>query len=334
MPEKYHNPLWPLDFAWSLVFREEFLVSIHFMAEQDKKVVVLLTTFNGAKYLSAQLESLLGQVDVEISVIVNDDGSSDDTMQILNFWREKGLISQINISERIGSSVGFLQLLRKTEGADLVAFCDQDDIWEPRKLISMIQMMKHDEPCMVFSGRSLIDKNGHDLAKERKKRQVLRPSFANALVENVASGNCTLLNNKAVKILNLYSHPPIVHYDSWIYLIMTGVGSSIYTHLDLVKYRIHDGNSVGLRRFGISIKLKAVYEFAQQANYLNNSGKVELKTDSQLILDRYLNLFRPANFIISTFRIILYPINRQSFLDAVFYKLLLIYLLVIQRRYI
>lgn len=98
------------------------------------KVCVLLSTYNGEKYIGELLESLYAQKNRDdIIVLARDDGSSDSTVQILNDWVKK-LRMEIICGENIGARDSFWELIKKAPEADFYAYCDQDDIWESDKL--------------------------------------------------------------------------------------------------------------------------------------------------------------------------------------------------------
>ena len=230
----------------------------------DKPTVdVLLATFNGERFLGEQLESLHRQKDVNVRVWANDDGSVDETLTILRKWQDKGLVKNISRTHAVGSTRAFLILLSKHSNSDFVAFCDQDDIWEPHKLITQIDGLNGDKPQMVFSRRIYIDEQNREIGISPKANRKI--SFRNALVENIAAGNTQLLNNAAIKTMIRFQNSKVQYYDSWTYLSISAFGECRYLDEPLVRYRIHGNNSVGLRRLEISRILKSVDSYYNQA---------------------------------------------------------------------
>ena len=210
---------------------------------------VLLATFNGEKYLEEQLESLDRQEDVNVRVWANDDGSVDNTLNILHKWQKRGLIKGISKTSRVGSTRGFLGLLSERSDSEYVAFCDQDDLWDPRKLIYQIKKMSGDDAQMVFSRRDYINDQNQKVGQSTKPRRKI--SLNNAVIENSAPGNTQMLNRQAVKFINQISHSKVQHYDAWTYLLINAIGECKYIDMPLVRYRIHDENAVGVRKFDI-----------------------------------------------------------------------------------
>ena len=102
-----------------------------------ERVIVLMSTYNGEKYLRNQIESLLRQVDVEIEILVRDDGSKDGTLGILEEYKNSREYSG-KLSYYVGPNVGpaksFLDLIKHAPEAEYYALCDQDDTWLPDKL--------------------------------------------------------------------------------------------------------------------------------------------------------------------------------------------------------
>lgn len=94
-----------------------------------KKVQVLLSSFNGERYIQKQLDTIFAQRGVEVSCIVRDDGSSDRTVQIIKNYQKKQLALQLIEGENLGWRRSFMELLRLAEKADYYAFADQDDEW-------------------------------------------------------------------------------------------------------------------------------------------------------------------------------------------------------------
>lgn len=206
---------------------------------------MLLATYNGEKYLVEQLESLERQIGVSVSVVVNDDGSNDGTLDILREFEKRGLVTRVSRSNRIGSSASFLNLLESELGSEYVALCDQDDIWDDDKLISGINEMRSEEPTIVISNRRYINASGLVCRDSRKIRKKL--DYRNAFIENVAYGNTILMNNEGLKLV-ISKTPNNFVIDHWIYLVHAVSGNIIHIPRSLISYRIHESNEIGVSR--------------------------------------------------------------------------------------
>jgi glycosyltransferase involved in cell wall biosynthesis len=293
------------------------------MLANNRKVTVLLATFNGASFLHEQLTSLNEQQDVDVEVFVNDDGSTDGTLEILETWRAKGLISSITQSKGLGATRAFLQLLQSCDKKDFVAFCDQDDIWEKDKLTLQIDSLHGAIPMMSTCSRIYIDEHGGVVGKSRILRKL--PSFENATFENIAPGNTVLLNSSAIQIINSIKNPSINHYDSWIYLLISAFGKVSYVPLYLVKYRLHSQNSVGLRMLSFSKPIQGIRNFLSQQEFLVKKKYELLSPVQQVHLNNILTFMNERSL---RKKIVLLPrlqIRRQSFLDELVLKILMLF---------
>lgn len=285
-------------------------------------VDVLLATFNGERYLEEQLHSLDQQEDVNVRVWANDDGSDDGTLAILLKWQKLGLINNITKTQRIGSTRAFLKLLSEHSDSEYVAFCDQDDIWDPIKLITQVGNLTEETPMVVASQRLYINSTGAIIGKSRMLRT--SPCFENAMVENIAPGNTILMNSQAIKLTNSFPNPAIAHYDSWIYLLITAFGRVDFLHQPLTRYRIHSSNAVGLRKFSVSRIAESVSRFVDQAVYFHTiSGPIE-----QFLPREKAELFimaRSETDIVKRLRIVKkIGLMRQSRIEGVIFKFFLL----------
>ena len=288
------------------------------------KVTVLLATFNGASFLEEQLTSLSLQQNVSVEVFVNDDGSTDGTMQILETWRDKGVVASISESKGLGSTKAFLKLLQECNEKPYVAFCDQDDIWAPIKLAMQIELCEAKIPILVFSRRTYFDLSGKrvGIAPSLKKG----PRFGNALIENIAPGNTVLLNYPAIKIINSYILPDIVHFDSWMYLLISAFGNCKYINEPLVQYRIHGDNQVGLRKFNINKFESSALEYLHQAAYLANESKCALTDTDHSTLSNFVSVLHLKGKVLKTTAILKTKFDRQRFVDKIGFKIIFLLL--------
>ena len=292
-------------------------------------VDILLATFNGEKYLEEQLESLDRQEDVNVRVWANDDGSADETLTILNRWKARGLIEEISRTRRVGSTNAFLSLLSAHADSEFVAFCDQDDIWQPRKLAIQLLNLVSDKPGCVTSQRLFIDSLGTVIGESKKLRK--SPSFENALIENIAPGNTILMNNQAINVINGFQNPAVKHYDSWIYLLLTYFGKVDYIDQPLVRYRIHEGNHIGLRKFNLGGFLDSAEDFLNQARYLNEITELDLGQGKKTTLVDLISIGGEKSKVHKVFLIFKLAVERQRRIDNFGMKIVLVILVLTSR---
>lgn len=294
------------------------------MVDKIPRVTVLLATFNGVKFLDQQLNSLAGQHGVKVEVHANDDGSTDGTVDLLENWKERGLIKTISRSNQIGSSHAFLNLLKVCNEKSYVAFCDQDDVWEAKKLITQINHVTNDKPMAVASKRSYIDDESHMIGISPNLR--FKPCFENAMVENTVPGNTILINRKSVELINTFKSPRIFHYDSWIYLLVSAFGDVIHLQEPLTRYRIHSSNTVGLRKINLKRFTASVKNFIDQSIFLHESIPKNLNEQQQNLVDGFVKIRTAKGKFRKTFLICKFPIRRQRRLDQIGFKVIFLYL--------
>ncbi len=214
-------------------------------------VAILLCTFNGARFLPAQLSSFADQTWQDWCVFASDDGSTDETTAILSQYQKKfgSPRLQIRNGPRQGFVTNFLSLVCDPSiAADYYAYSDQDDIWESEKLsraIGLLKTIPNHIPAVFGSRTRLIDEDGRECGFSPLFRR--KPDFRNALVQNIAGGNTMVFNATAREHLMAGGVGlGLPGHDWWTYLVTTAVGGQMhYDPTPLVRYRVHPGNIVG-----------------------------------------------------------------------------------------
>lgn len=218
------------------------------------KVAILMCTFNGERFIKEQLESFAAQTHQHWTLWVSDDGSSDQTLEILYAtqarWGEERL--KIVFGPRKGFARNFLSLACRPEiKADYFAFSDQDDIWLAGKLSRAIEMLKNipeKTPVLYGSRTQLINTQGEIIGLSKLIPH--RLNFHNALVQNVAGGNTMVFNQSLRKIVQYAGDDlNVVSHDWWLYLVTTAIrGTVIFDQLPFIHYRQHKHNLVGANK--------------------------------------------------------------------------------------
>jgi glycosyltransferase involved in cell wall biosynthesis len=252
-------------------------------------VAILLATKNGANHLEEQLSSYLAQTLGNWSLHVSDDGSSDDTLEIINrFAATHGRVQTICQGPRRGHAQNFLSLAQNSSiRADYFAFSDQDDIWHPDKLERALRSLSGipSTTAALYCSRTEIiaeDKTPLGLSPLFHKR----PSFQNALVQNIGGGNTMVFNPAAKGLFESKAVDNVVTHDWWAYQIVTGVGGIVrYDPLPSVKYRQHGTNVLGANR-GARAKLRRVSKlFEGEWQEWNDKNMSALKQFSASLSD-------------------------------------------------
>lgn len=221
---------------------------------QPSRVTILLCTYNGAAHLPAQLASYVDQTHQAWDLWVRDDGSTDETLDILHaFQREHGAGRDICILQRAetdpnkGPAQNFMALLCAPDLPDQpVALSDQDDVWMPEKLARGLKGLgRHDTP--VLYGAQSIHVNALLEPIGGSKPPPHPPSFGNALTQNIVSGHSTMLNRAALVLVRRAGIPQgIPYHDWWLYQLITGAGGCVKIDPNKVLfYRQHGQNAMG-----------------------------------------------------------------------------------------
>ncbi len=231
--------------------------------KEIKSVSVVMATYNGEKYLQEQIESILSQSNVNVSLLVRDDGSTDKTTFILDNYQTKGLLKWYT-GEHLGVQKGYLDLLKHAPVADFYAFSDQDDVWDKEKLytaVSYLCELPSEKPAIYYCGQKLVDENLQFLSEH--KIATNRSPHTNYLISNVA-GCTAVFNLKLTELINSKNPLFILMHDSWVFKVCLAMGGSYYadTH-SYINYRQHGGNVVGLNP-GIRGKIQQAKKYIEK----------------------------------------------------------------------
>ncbi len=220
-------------------------------------VDIVLATYNGDRYLEAQIQSILTQDYPDWRLLIRDDGSCDRTHEIIQDYlqREQNRLQWINAgeSENVGVTLNFNRLLEQSSG-DYTFLCDQDDSWLPQKITDSLQTMQRLEsqwgaetPILVHSDLSVVNEQLEVLHSSFWRSHNLDPacnSLQHLLIRNHITG-CTIAINKALRELALPIPQSAFMHDWWLGLVATVFGKISYLKQPTILYRQHQQNQVG-----------------------------------------------------------------------------------------
>lgn len=261
-------------------------------------ITILMATCNGARYLPAQLDSLLAQSHCNWSLMVSDDGSHDGTADILRAFARAhpGRVLRLMQGPRKGSAAqNFMSLLTHPDVPEgMVALADQDDVWLPQKLQRAVEHMAGtaaSTPVIYASESILTDANLRPLAHSGAPHAV--PGFRNALVQNLFAGHSTVLNAAALSLVRQAGIPrAIAFHDWWLYQLIAGAGGiCLLDPAQTVLYRQHGSNA-----FGASAGVTGA--FRRIAHLLRNDYAVWLQTHWRALDDAASHLTPEARLLI------------------------------------
>lgn len=212
------------------------------------KIAVLMSTYNGEKYLRAQIDSILNQKgDFNLCLIVRDDGSKDNTQNILEEYRSSGKLEWCS-GENVKTALSFLTLIKNNPGYDYYAFADQDDYWDDDKLQIGLDILKrkNEMPTLYFCNTEYVDK---DLASIGGKTYNRKPQldFFSVLLAPGFLGCTMIFNAKLAEIIQVRDLPSKASmHDSFLAKVcLSNGGEIIYDPTSHMKYRQHGGNVIG-----------------------------------------------------------------------------------------
>lgn len=215
-------------------------------------VHILLATYNGERFLAEQLKSIARQTHDCWTLTVSDDGSTDNTLSIVqNFASKVGQLVTVILGPQKGSSTAnFFHLIANApihSNSDLYAFCDQDDVWFDDKLERAIKwhLQQTNQQVRLYCGRTQFADN--TLSPIGLSPNIKRPpSFGNALVQNIASGNTMVFSHAVLTAQKRVLPEHSVWHDWTTYIVTTALDGVVwFDDQPCLFYRQHSGNIIG-----------------------------------------------------------------------------------------
>lgn len=296
-------------------------------------IIVVLSTYNGEKFLLEQIESILNQTSVQVQLLIRDDGSSDGTPEILASLDKKYSNISVIYGDNLRAIKSFMTLLSSVPlEAEFIALADQDDIWLPDKLIQAVNNLKKlSGPALYCSVYNAVDEEGKILWASKPPPRAI--TFRNAVLQNITTG-CTIVLNKDLLQLMKASQvdtTKIIMHDWWAYLVATCFGIVIFDDKPFIFYRQHQGNVVGAKN-GFTFWLGRLNRFlfhrsknsriAQASEFLKlyqqDMRAEEIKILSDFIASRESTMLKRTSYALKM------PLYMQQKLDTLIVKVQLI----------
>lgn len=258
----------------------------------NDRVTVLMSTYNGEKYLEEQLDSIFSQSGVDVKLVVRDDGSTDRTLEILYEYKKKH--SNMNIiydGKNLGACKSFLKLIRENTDSKFFALADQDDVWDEDKLQVAVKKMVEQEPTLYFSNLRIVDKDMNFIRNSHNYPQTIDHKYA-FLSVSLPTGCTIVYNYKLAKLVADASLEDYSMHDTWLYGVCSMFGKVIYDFEPHINYRLHEDNVVGALKKNSSfagIKREMKYIFNKKNRYRSNNAKVLFEKFSSCLDDEKNN---------------------------------------------
>jgi len=276
------------------------------------KVTILLATYNGARFIGEQIDSIIKQTHTNWHLLIRDDQSSDATRQILVNYQAK-YPQQITLvassQSTLGSALNFNALLQSAKHENYIMFCDQDDYWVPDKIECTIKEMLRLErihglhfPLLVHTGFRYVDINLKPISS-KKNFQALRLTNLNLshmLAQNPVYGCTAMINGSLAALVDTV--PAVAEsHDYWIAMVASAFGKVSYLSKRTVLYRQHENNISGnynddaftnrVRR--IFIEKRMVNELAKKVSMVSEFKKlynIILSKQQENLINDFINL--------------------------------------------
>jgi glycosyltransferase involved in cell wall biosynthesis len=260
-------------------------------------VSVAMATYNGARHIQQQLDSLAAQSYPPAELVISDDRSEDDTLAIVQDFAETApfpVALHVN-SDRLGYRRNFMQAARLSR-SELVAFCDQDDRWYPRKLAVIVEAFASPDVLLAYHNADVVDRDGTrlgSLSEYRAKRRINPPMSLGPWM--YALGFTQVFRRSIVELSRFWPDSldhnvpdePMAH-DQWYFFVASVFGSIVYHHEPLVAYVQHGGNTYGLERKHVAVSaIRFLTEnrkghIARYAQVLEHRASILEKAGSEL----------------------------------------------------
>lgn len=228
---------------------------------------ILVATYNGESFLKNQLNSLLNQTYTEFNIIIRDDGSTDNTLKILNEFKSlyPDKITLVEGTPTGSAKNNFFELMNHAK-SDYIMFCDQDDYWLPDKveltLAKMKQIEKDNLPSLVHTDLFVTDKDLNITHKSFYKMQhfdkSMKCTLGKAIAQNTVTGCTVMINRPLLELAKNDNCRSIIMHDWWLSILAAAFGTVAAVKKPLMLYRQHGNNSVGAKTFGETINLHLV----------------------------------------------------------------------------
>lgn len=262
----------------------------------SERVDILLATYQGANFLDELLESILTQTYPHLHVIIRDDGSTDQTGQVVQKWKETypQSFSILPTTTRLGIIGNFSELMQNSL-SPYIMFADQDDIWLPHKVEASLDEMKRIErqygshlPLAVHTDLKVVDRDLKELSSSFWKYVCLNPSqtaLNRLLPQNVLTGCAMMMNRPLLELASPIPAEAVMH-DWWVALVAACFGHIHYLEQPTILYRQHGGNDTGAKPYQLWYYLR----------HLNEAKNCAVRTyrQAEAFLARYHLMLTPC----------------------------------------
>lgn len=257
-------------------------------------LAVLMATYNGENYLKEQIESILCQnTEIDFTLIVRDDGSTDKTQTILQNYADAGKLIFVK-GENLGAAKGFISLLRDNPGYDYYAFADQDDVWNSDKLQRGIEAISGVEgPALYCTNCELVDSNLETIGRNTHRKQPSYTLESILCLASCAQGCTSIFNKELATIIQSNAVPDVfIMHDSLLTCLCGMIdGTIIYDESPTMKYRMHGNNVFGM----VTAKQNLARLIMYRIKEITKKREISMSDQCESMLAVYQNYVSPKN---------------------------------------
>lgn len=224
---------------------------------KNKKIDILMATYNGEKYLSEQINSIISQTYKEWNLLIRDDGSSDNTFEILTEYEKKDNRIKIMKDEKgnLGTVKNFEELL-KVSNSELIMFSDQDDVWKKDKIEVMIKYINDFD--LVISDAVITNERLEPQHNSLFSVVNSRNGIMKNIIKNTYYGCCMLFKRKILEKALPFAKTKEIGHDLWIGLVSEKYYKVKFINEKLIYFRRHSNNATTINKSKRSLKIKII----------------------------------------------------------------------------
>ena len=258
------------------------------MQKLEDEVIVLMSTYNGEKYLKTQIDSILSQEGCQIRLVVRDDGSKDRTLDVLEEYASKGKLEYYQ-GKNAGPARSFMELIKKAPDGQFYAFADQDDKWMQDKMVCGIKNLKGKEkPAVYASNMSMVD-DDLNLIESVGLPEKVYTDFTSVMTSSGKLYGCTMMfNGEMVKFIRSHPDPKyLIMHDLWLCMIAALFDNLYYDAEPHMYYRQHRESVTYSKEIPLSRKLKEIVKGCKEdipkqcTSFVSSIGIDEIKKQNK-----------------------------------------------------
>lgn len=299
---------------------------------------ILMAVYNGEKYLSQQIDSILAQSSRDWHLYICDDGSADRSYDIILDYASRypeRITAQKNETPSGSACANFMGMLKRSR-AEYVMFSDQDDFWQPDKVRLTLKKMKQMEriygdcPLLVHTEMEIVDSQLNRISPSFTRFQGLNPkcnTLNRLLCQNNVTGCTVMINRSLADLVKDAPAGDMLMHDWWIALAAAAFGQIGFVEKPLNRYRQHGGNQLGAVNHRSALGIQGILhdkdKTKRRIDITYQQGKKfldfyadKLPYDKKEILEKYINISQKGKCL-RICRLINHGFLKQNFMAAV-----------------